>query len=84
LVALDVKPRRSTPGRSRVPAKPLRRMLYFDELGCRTPVRRGDRGDGASIEAHAVHGSKLAAFVSRHKDACRIRFGQDKWLLRQR
>jgi asparagine synthase (glutamine-hydrolysing) len=38
----------------------------------------------ASIEARMpLMDTKLAAFVSRHKDSCRIRFGEDKWLLRR-
>jgi asparagine synthase (glutamine-hydrolysing) len=88
LVALDVPPRPvATRPFARACRSPLRRMLYFDQTSWLSDnlLERGDRMTmAASIEARMPFmDTKLAAFVSRHKDSCRIRFGEDKWLLRR-
>jgi asparagine synthase (glutamine-hydrolysing) len=62
-------------------------MLYFDQTSWLSDnlLERGDRKTmAASIEARMPFmDTKLAAFVSLHNDSCRIRFGEDKWLLRE-
>jgi asparagine synthase (glutamine-hydrolysing) len=61
--------------------------LYFDQTSWLSDnlLERGDRMTmAASIEGRMPFmDTKLAAFVSRHKDSCRIRRGEDKWLLRR-
>jgi asparagine synthase (glutamine-hydrolysing) len=89
LVALDVTPRpvATRPFTGRRQKSPLRRMLYFDQTSWLSDnlLERGDRMTmAASIEARMPFmDTSLAAFVSRHQDNCRIRRGEDKWLLRR-
>jgi asparagine synthase (glutamine-hydrolysing) len=89
LVALDValRPADTRPFAGCRQPSPLRRMLYFDQTSWLPDnlLERGDRMTmAASIEGRMPFmDTKLAAFVSRHKDSCRIRFGENKWLLRR-
>ncbi len=66
---------------------PLRRMLYFDQTSWLPDnlLERGDRMTmAASIEARMPFmDHELAALVTRYPDGCRIRRGEQKWLLRR-
>jgi asparagine synthase (glutamine-hydrolysing) len=89
LVALDVPPRpvATRPFTGCKQPSPLRRMLYFDQTSWLSDnlLERGDRMTmAASIEARMPFmDTKLAEFISRHQDSCRIRRGESKWLLRR-
>ncbi|MEC9347306.1 MAG: asparagine synthase (glutamine-hydrolyzing) [Pseudomonadota bacterium] len=65
----------------------LRRLQYFDQTSWLPDnlLERGDRMTmAASIEARMPFlDHVLADFVSSQADTCRIREGQDKWLLRE-
>lgn len=77
----------ATPFETRNGASPLRRLLHFDQTSWLPDnlLERGDRMTmAASIEARMPFmDHELAELVAGLPDDCRIRGGEDKWLLRE-